>query len=86
MTNYPKPDFKKTLKLFTGMALSLVAFHWAPDIAVWIHAKLYGEVLVIDQQSYRTALVVVYAMVGIAATVNLAGLTWAIWHNRKLKR
>jgi hypothetical protein len=83
VVNHPKPDFKGTLKVLTGMAVALVFLHWVPDIATWVHAHYYGEQLVIDPKRYRAVLGVAYVMGGIAVTVNLAGLIWAIWHNRK---
>jgi uncharacterized membrane protein required for colicin V production len=86
MANHLKPDFAGTLKLFARMAAFLVAVHWVPDIATWIHAHVYGETIAIDPKSYRTVLAVAYALAGIAVTMNLIGLTWAIWHDRKLKR
>jgi hypothetical protein len=65
------------------MAVFLVIVHWIPDIAAWMHANFYGEVLVIDARRYRVVLVVAYVMVGVAVVVDLAGQLWAAWHSRR---
>jgi hypothetical protein len=68
------------------MAVFLFVVHWIPDIAIWIHASFYGEVLIIDARRYRVVLVVAYVMVGVAVVVDLAGQLWAAWHNCRGRR
>jgi len=82
MPNYPKPDYRFFFKSTDGMLVALTAFHWAPELAVWIHATFWGEELVIDPRSYRTALLVMYAVAGISFSIHLAGLLWSAWHHR----
>lgn len=86
LPTYPKPDYRSFCKNTAGMAVSLVVLHWAPDVAVWIHAAFYGEDLVIEPSSYRTVLFVAYIMSGLAFSIGLAGLLWSAWHHRRNAR
>lgn len=82
MATYPKPDFRFFFKTLAGMAVFLAVLHWAPDLSVWVHERIYGATIVIDMRRFRMILVVAYVMVGVAVAVHLAGLLWAIWRNR----
>lgn len=82
MPNYPKPDYRTFFKNTAGMAIALIAFHWAPDVAVWIHATFWGEQLVIEPRSWSTALLVMNTMVGVSFAIGLAGILWSAWHHR----
>lgn len=77
---YPRPDYRSFLHGFIGMAVCLVAIHWIPDIAIWIHAHFFGENLVINERAFKFKLAVAYVVFGIATAIGLAGLAWAGWH------
>ncbi len=77
---YPRPDYRSFLHGFIGMAVCLVAIHWIPDLAIWIHAHFFGEKLVINERAFKFKLVVAYLGFGVATAIGLAGLAWAAWH------
>lgn len=77
---YPKPDYKFFFRGVAGMAACLIAIHWIPDIAIWIHANFFGEKLVINERAFRFKQIVAYVAAGFAVTAGLVGLAWAAWH------
>ena len=80
MKFYPKPDYLAFCKSVVGMTACLVVLHWTPDLAIWFHAHVLGERLVVDARSFRAVLMVAYLICGISLLVGISGLAWATWH------